>query len=84
MPCATFLITTLLLTFQPAERPPNVVLIMADDLGWNEVGAYGQDKIRTPNMDRLAREGMRFTDHYSGSTVCAPSRCVLMTGKHTG
>jgi arylsulfatase A len=66
------------------DRPPNIVLIMADDLGWNEVGAYGQDKIKTPNMDQLAREGMRFTDHYSGSTVCAPSRCVLMTGKHTG
>ena len=66
------------------DRPPNIVLIMADDLGWNEVGAYGQEKIKTPNMDRLAREGMRFTDHYSGSTVCAPSRCVLMTGKHTG
>ncbi|MCH2149894.1 MAG: arylsulfatase [Phycisphaerales bacterium] len=69
---------------EPTDRPPNIILIMADDLGWNEVGAYGQDKIRTPHMDQLAREGMRFTDHYSGSTVCAPSRCVLMTGKHTG
>lgn len=77
-------LTTLLCSTQPAERPPNVILVLADDLGWNEVGAYGQQKIRTPNMDRLAREGMRFTDHYSGSTVCAPSRCVLMTGKHTG
>lgn len=84
MPCATFLITTMLLAAPAPQRQPNVVLIMADDLGWNEVGAYGQDRIRTPNMDRLAAEGMRFTDHYSGSTVCAPSRCVLMTGKHTG
>lgn len=84
------MISTLILTITMAlaqaqqHRQPNVVLIMADDLGWNEVGAYGQRKIRTPNIDRLAREGMRFTDHYSGSTVCAPSRCVLMTGKHTG
>ena len=66
------------------ERPPNVVYVLADDLGWGEVGAYGQEHIRTPNLDRLAREGMRFTQHYSGSPVCAPSRCVLMTGMHTG
>lgn len=62
----------------------NVVLILADDLGWGELGCYGQQKLRTPNIDRLAREGMRFTQHYSGAPVCAPSRCVLMTGKHTG
>jgi len=67
-----------------ARRPPNVVFIVADDLGYGEVGAYGQDKIRTPSIDRIAREGMRFTDHYSGSPVCAPSRCVLLTGLHTG
>ena len=77
-------LATLLCTSPSAERPPNVILVLADVLGWNEVGAYGQRKIRTPNMNRLAHEGMRFTDHYSGSTVCAPSRCVLMTGKHTG
>ena len=65
-------------------RRPNIVFIMADDLGYGEVGAYGQTKIRTPNLDRLAREGMRFTQHYSGSPVCAPSRCVLLTGMHTG
>ncbi|MCP3914975.1 MAG: arylsulfatase [bacterium] len=65
-------------------RAPNVVYILADDLGWSEVGSYGQTKIATPNLDRLAREGMRFTQHYSGSPVCAPSRCVLLTGKHTG
>jgi arylsulfatase len=66
------------------EAPPNIIYIYADDLGYNEVGAYGQTKIRTPNIDRLATEGMRFTQHYSGSAVCAPSRSVLLTGKHTG
>jgi arylsulfatase A-like enzyme len=65
------------------ERP-NVVLIVADDLGWGDVGAFGQRRIRTPHVDRLATEGMRFVRHYSGSPVCAPSRCVLMTGKHPG
>ena len=68
----------------PSKRPPNIILILADDLGYNEVGAYGQKKIRTPNIDRLAQEGVRLTDHYSGSPVCAPSRAVLLTGLHTG
>ena len=68
----------------PAARRPNIILILADDLGYNEVGVYGQKKIRTPNIDRLAREGVRLTDHYSGSPVCAPSRAVLLTGLHTG
>jgi arylsulfatase A len=63
---------------------PNVVFIMADDLGWGDLGSYGQTKIKTPNLDRLAAEGMRFTQFYSGSPVCAPSRAVLMTGKHGG
>jgi arylsulfatase A-like enzyme len=63
---------------------PNVVFVLADDLGYGEVGAYGQKTIRTPNLDRLAAEGMRFTAFYAGSTVCAPSRAVLMTGRHTG
>jgi arylsulfatase len=67
-----------------SSRPPNVVFIMADDLGYGEVGLYGQEKIRTPSIDRIGREGMKFTDHYSGSPVCAPSRCVLLTGLHTG
>ncbi len=67
----------------PASRP-NIVYIMADDLGWGDLGSYGQEKIRTPFLDQMAAEGMRFTDHYSGSPVCAPSRCVLMTGLHTG
>ncbi len=66
-----------------ADRP-NVVYILADDLGYAELGCYGQKKIRTPNIDRLAAHGMRFTQHYCGNAVCAPSRCVLMTGKHPG
>jgi arylsulfatase A-like enzyme len=63
---------------------PNIVLIVADDLGYGDLGCYGQGKIKTPNLDKLAAEGMRFTSFYAGSTVCAPSRCVLMTGLHTG
>lgn len=66
------------------DRPPNVVLIVADDLGYAELGCFGQKLIRTPVLDRLASEGMRLTAFYSGSPVCAPSRCTLMTGKHTG
>jgi len=65
-------------------RLPNIVLILADDLGYGELGCYGQQKIRTPNLDRMAAEGMRFTQFYAGAPVCAPSRCVLMTGKHLG
>jgi arylsulfatase len=67
-----------------SDRSPNIVFILADDLGFGELGSYGQTKIRTPNLDRLAKDGMRFTQHYSGSPVCAPSRCVLLTGMHTG
>jgi arylsulfatase A-like enzyme len=63
---------------------PNLVYILADDLGYGELGSYGQEHIRTPRLDALADEGMRFTRHYSGSPVCAPSRCVLLTGLHTG
>src|SRR6056297_1167899 len=66
------------------EAPPNVVLIVADDLGYREAGCFGQEKIRTPRLDALARQGVRLTQHYSGNAVCAPSRCVLMTGKHPG
>src|SRR5579872_2250254 len=72
-----------LLPAQP-KRPPNIVFILADDLGYNDVGCYGQKLIRTPNIDRLSSEGMRFTNVYSGCTVCAPSRNVLMTGFHAG
>ncbi len=63
---------------------PNIIYILADDLGYGELGSYGQQIIETPHIDTLAQNGMRFTQHYSGSPVCAPSRCVLMTGKHTG
>lgn len=66
-----------------ADRP-NIVFIMADDLGYGDLGCYGQTEISTPRIDQLAREGTRFTDCYAGSTVCAPSRCALMTGLHTG
>jgi uncharacterized sulfatase len=66
------------------DKPPNVVLILADDLGYGDLGCYGQRVIETPRLDRIAAEGMRFTQFYAGSTVCAPSRCVLMTGLHTG
>ncbi len=73
-------------TVRPSSKTskPNVVYILADDLGYGELGSYGQELIQTPNIDRLAQQGMRMTQHYSGSTVCAPSRCVLLTGMHTG
>ncbi len=71
-------------TYGQSARQPNIIFILADDLGYGDVGAYGQTKIRTPNIDRLAAEGIKFTDFYAGSPVCAPSRCVLMTGKHGG
>jgi len=67
-----------------AASKPNIIYILADDLGYGDLGCYGQKTLKTPNLDRMAREGMRFTRHYAGSTVCAPSRCVLMTGLHTG
>jgi arylsulfatase A-like enzyme len=67
-----------------ATRKPNILFILADDLGYGDLGCYGQKQIQTPNLDRIATEGIRFTDCYSGSTVCAPSRCCLMTGMHTG
>jgi len=67
----------------PAVKP-NIIYILADDLGYGELGCYGQKRIETPNIDQLAKEGMMFTQHYSGSAVCAPSRSVLLTGKHTG
>ena len=66
------------------KTPPNIVFILADDLGYGEMGCFGQEKIRTPHIDALAREGVRLTQHYSGSPVCAPARCTLLTGLHTG
>ena len=63
---------------------PNIVFILADDLGYGDLGCFGQQRIQTPNIDRLATEGVRFTQVYAGDTVCAPSRCALMTGRHVG
>jgi arylsulfatase A len=85
--------TALAVSFSPAwlragvaaaPARPNVIFVLADDLGWAELGSYGQEKIRTPSVDRLAAEGVRFTQAYSGNAVCAPSRSVLMTGLHPG
>lgn len=70
--------------FEFGGKSPNIILIVADDLGYGDLGCYGQESIKTPNIDALATDGMKFTNFYAGSTVCAPSRCVLMTGKHTG
>ena len=69
---------------QSRTSRPNIIFILADDLGYGDLGCYGQAKIKTPNLDKLAAEGVRFTDFYAGSTVCAPSRCALMTGLHSG
>ncbi len=83
------LILLLMATATPSANavdaaPPNIIYILADDLGYGEVGCYGQQRIKTPHIDRLAAEGMRFTQHYTGQAVCAPARCALMTGKHMG
>jgi len=67
-----------------SRRKPNIIFILADDLGYGDLGCYGQEVIQTPHLDRMAAEGMRFTQCYAGSTVCAPARCALMTGLHTG
>ncbi len=81
---ATVAIPNLFTSCAQKTTKPNIIYILADDLGYGELGCYGQDKIRTPNIDKIATEGIKFTQHYSGSTVCAPSRCCLLTGKHTG
>jgi len=73
-----------LLAAEQSASTPNVIYILADDLGLGDLGCYGQKKLKTPNIDRLAEEGMLFSDHYSGNTVCSPSRAVLMTGQHPG
>lgn len=72
------------LAAQASSARPNIIFILADDLGYGDLGCYGQHRIRTPHLDRMAAEGLRFTQAYAGSTVCAPSRCTLMTGLHTG
>ena len=77
------IVFTTLLVFNSCVKeptPPNIIYILADDLGYGEIGAYGQEIIETPNIDALAKNGMLFTQHYSGSPVCAPSRSVLLTG----
>ena len=87
-----FILTFLFLTVLPSCKnqnadnsgKPNIIFIMADDLGYGELGSYGQKKIETPNIDKLAENGMIFTQHYSGAPVCAPSRCILLTGLHSG
>ncbi len=95
MRCTTFLLFVGLLyacnTPESEEQPaaaqppkPNIIFIMADDLGYGDLGSYGQEKIQTPGLDRMAAEGLRFTQVYAGAPVCAPSRSVLMTGQHTG
>ena len=66
------------------QGPPNILLIQADDLGYGDLSAYGQSQFQTPQLDRMAARGIRFTHYYAGSTVCAPSRTALMTGLHTG
>lgn len=86
-------LTTVLLIFFTAygfaqkgklNKQPNIIYIYADDLGYGEIGPYGQKLIKTPNLDKLAIEGMKFTQHYTSTPVCAPARCMLMTGKHGG
>ena len=79
-----FIFTLILFSCEKSNTPPNIIYILADDLGYGELGVYGQKIIETPHIDKLANNGMIFTDHYSGSPVCAPSRSVFITGQHTG
>jgi len=83
---AIFLICTSLFSglCASAQSRPNIIYIYADDLGYGELGSYGQKKIRTPYLDQMAREGIRFTQHYTSTPVCAPARCMLLTGRHGG
>lgn len=90
MKAILFVITVLLSVGVVAQKnkkmasKPNIIYIYADDMGYGELGSYGQQKIKTPNLDKMAAEGIRFTQHYAGAPVCAPARCMLMTGKHSG
>ncbi|MEM7697055.1 MAG: arylsulfatase [Verrucomicrobiota bacterium] len=86
LPKLPILLTALILcaSMIAAAEKPNLIYILLDDAGYGDLSCYGQTKFETPQIDRLASEGLKFTQHYSGSTVCAPTRCVLMTGKHTG
>lgn len=80
----TFVLLAMAHSSALAAEQPNLIWIMADDLGYGELGCYGQKTIATPQLDRMAEEGIRFTQFYAGATVCAPSRSVLMTGQHHG
>jgi arylsulfatase A-like enzyme len=88
--CAVLLITACFLSAGCVDRPeeeeraPNIIFILSDDLSWGDIGCYGQEKIKTPHIDRIGNEGIRFTNAYAGSTVCAPSRSSLMQGLHQG
>ena len=84
--CSCVMVILCCFTYAQAETTaqPNIVFIMADDLGYGHIGSYGQQHIKTPHLDTLAKEGMRFTNAYAGSSLCAPSRSVLMTGYHVG
>ncbi|TLV03453.1 arylsulfatase [Dyadobacter luticola] len=84
VPVVFFFSTFNIFAQKRGEKLPNIIYIYADDLGYGELGSYGQQKIKTPNLDRLAREGMRFTQHYTSMPVCAPARAMLLTGKHGG
>ena len=81
---ALFFWVALVSPLHAEERKPNIIFILADDLGYGDLGCFGQETLKTPRLDAMAKEGMRFTQFYAGCTVCAPSRSVLMTGKHMG
>ena len=82
--CAFTLVATASRSLAAAGSKPNIIFVLADDLGYGDIGRFGQKIIKTPNLDRMAKEGITLTSFYAGSTVCAPSRSVLMTGQHTG
>ncbi len=81
---AIFILFSYCTNAQRIQRAPNIIFILADDLSWGDLGCYGQKKISTPNIDRIAKEGIKFTQAYAGNSVCAPSRSCLMQGKHPG
>ncbi|PRD48947.1 arylsulfatase [Sphingobacterium haloxyli] len=84
VPLIVLLLSGMIISATAQQRKPNIVFILTDDLGIGDIGSYGQEKIKTPNLDKLASRGMRFENFYSGTSVCAPSRSALMTGQHTG
>ena len=82
--CVLMCINLFTLVAQSYGKQPNIIFIMADDLGYGQLGAYGQQQIKTPRIDQMAKDGLLLTDYYAGTAVCAPSRCALMTGLHVG